>query len=446
MIDNSLFHNKKVAYHTLGCKLNFAETSSIAKQLSEEGFVKVRAGEEADICIVNTCSVTDTADHKCRQAIKRLQRQHPNALIIVTGCYAQLKPEEVSAIEGVDLVLGANEKFDLLEYLRKMKTTDEIFSFGFISHSDILKTKEFKPACSRDGRTRFFLKVQDGCDYYCTYCTIPLARGHSRNASIAETVKMAQQAIAEGAKEIVLSGVNTGDFGKTTSEKFIDLVKALDNLPDAVRFRISSVEPNLLTDELIEFIAASKRFMPHFHIPLQAGSNEVLQLMKRRYTTEFFAEKIKTIRRVLPDAFVGVDVIVGVRGETAELFEKSVHFIESLDISQLHVFTYSERAGTKMLEITDQIVPLAERKKRSEILHDISDKKTKAFYEKQIGKPAHALWESRKNTESMVGFTENYIRVEAPLNKEHINTVQIVQLGDWNEDKTALKIDFRLTI
>jgi len=434
MIDNSLFHNKKVAFHTLGCKLNFAETSSIAKQLSDEGFAKVRAGEEADICIVNTCSVTDSADNKCRQAIKRLRRQHPNALMIVTGCYAQLKPDEVSAIEGVDLVLGASEKFDLLEHLRKMKATskEEIF------HSDILKIKEFKPACSRDGRTRFFLKVQDGCDYFCTYCTIPFARGHSRNASIAETIKAAQQAIAEGAKEIVLAGVNTGDFGKTTSEKFIDLVKTLDNLPDDVRFRISSIEPNLLTDELIEFIAQSKRFMPHFHIPLQAGSDEMLQIMKRRYTTELFAGKIRTIRQILPDAFIGVDVIVGARGETTELFEKSKRFIENLDISQLHVFTYSERAGTKMVEIIDEIVPLAERKKRSEILHEISEKKTKTFYEKQIGKTVKVLWESRKNNENMVGFTENYVRVEAPLNKNSVNSVNTIQLGNWNEEKTAL--------
>ena len=436
MIDNSLFHNKKVAYHTLGCKLNFAETSSIGKQLSEEGFVKVRQGEQADVCIVNTCSVTDTADHKCRQAIKSLHRQHPNAVMVVTGCYAQLKPEEVSAIEGVDLVLGANEKFDILEHLRKMQNAskEEIF------HSDILKAKEFKPACSRDGRTRFFLKVQDGCDYYCTYCTIPFARGHSRNASIEETLNTVQQAIAEGAKEIVLSGVNTGDFGKTTSEKFIDLVKALDALPVEIRFRISSIEPNLLTDELIRFIAGSNHFMPHFHIPLQAGSDEVLKLMKRRYTTGFFAQKIETIRQILPNAFIGVDVITGVHGETAELFEKSKKFIESLDISQLHVFTYSERTGTKMLEI-NKVVPIAERKKRSEILHDISAEKTKAFYEKQIGKTAQVLWESRKSGENMVGFTENYIRVETPLNKDETNTIQTITLGNWNEEKTALTID-----
>ncbi|NDV47642.1 tRNA (N(6)-L-threonylcarbamoyladenosine(37)-C(2))-methylthiotransferase MtaB [Paludibacter sp. 221] len=435
MIDNSLFHNKKVHYHTLGCKLNFAETSSIGKMLSNEGFVKARAGEQADVCIVNTCSVTDTADHKCRQAINRLNRQHPNAVIIVTGCYAQLKPDEVAAIEGVDLVLGMNEKFDILEYLQKREenSSDEIF------HSDILKTKKFRPACSRDGRTRFFLKVQDGCDYYCTYCTIPFARGHSRNASIVETVEAAKEAIAEGAKEIVLSGVNTGDFGKTTSEKFIDLVKALDALPQDIRFRISSIEPNLLTDELIEYLAHSRHFMPHFHIPLQTGSNAVLKLMKRRYTTEFFAEKIQTIHKFIPDAFIGVDVIVGVRGETEKYFQEAVNFIESLDISQLHVFSYSERAGTKMLEIEPVVSP-AERKRRSEVLHEISAKKTRLFYEKQIGKTDYVLWESRKNDDNMVGFTENYIRVEHPYIKEHINTIQKVKLADWNEDKSAITV------
>ena len=433
MIDNSLFHNKKVVYHTLGCKLNFAETSSIGKQLSEEGFVKARQGEEADVCIVNTCSVTDTADHKCRQAIKRLHRQHPNAIMIVTGCYAQLKPEEVSTIEGVDLVLGANEKFDILEHLQKMENSsrEEVY------HSDILKAKDFKPACSRDGRTRFFLKVQDGCDYYCTYCTIPFARGHSRNASVEETVQMAKEAIDEGAKEIVLSGVNTGDFGKSTAEKFIDLVKALDALPCEIRFRISSIEPNLLTDELIEFIATSKHFMPHFHIPLQAGSDEVLKLMKRRYATDFFAQKIKTIRQIVPDAFIGVDVIVGVRGETDELFQKSEEFIRSLDISQLHVFAYSERTGTKMLEI-GEIVPVSERKRRSEIMHDISTEKTNAFYEKQIGKTTQVLWESCKNDENMMGFTRNYVRVEAPVKKDEINSVRKIKLGGWNGEKSAL--------
>lgn len=432
MIDNSLFQTKKVYYHTLGCKLNFAETSAIGRQLSEAGYVKVRTGEQADVCIVNTCSVTDIADHKCRQAIKRLIRTHPDAIMIVTGCYAQLKPEEVSQIEGVDLVLGSNEKFDILAYLAGLSGEE-------IHHSDILKAKEFKPACSKDGRTRFFLKVQDGCDYYCTYCTIPYARGHSRNASIADTVMEAEKAIKEGAKEIILSGVNTGDFGKSTSEKFIDLVKALDSIPDEVRFRISSIEPNLLTNEMIAFIAQSNHFMPHFHIPLQSGSDDVLKLMKRRYDTAFFAEKIKTIRNYIPDAFIGVDVIVGVRGETELFFENSIKFINSLDISQLHVFTYSERTGTKMLDIED-IVPISERKRRSEVLREISDKKTIEFYEKQIGKTMQALWESRKIGEGMSGFTQNYIRVEQPFNKEDINTIKTIKLGNWNAEKSALTI------
>ena len=437
MIDQTLFHNKKVAYLTLGCKLNFAETSYIGRQLSEDGFVKARPGEEADVCIVNTCSVTDTADHKCRQAIKRLHRQHPNAIIIVTGCYAQLKPEEVAAIDGVNLVLGANEKFDIRAYLHNLNSPSPAEA---IHHSDILKTKEFRPACSRDGRTRFFLKVQDGCDYYCTYCTIPFARGHSRNASIADTVAMARQAIAEGAKEIVLSGVNTGDFGKSTGEKFIDLVRALDALPGDTRFRISSIEPNLITDEIIALIAGSRHFMPHFHIPLQAGSDEVLKLMKRRYTTAFFAQKIQTIKQIIPHAFIGVDVIVGVHGETDELFEKSRAFIESLDVSQLHVFTYSERAGTKMLEIGD-VVPVHERRQRNEVLHNLSAEKCNAFYESQAGKTAHVLWESRKHGENMVGFTENYIKAEAPYRKELINTIQEVRLGYWNADRSALTVE-----
>ena len=434
MIDNSLFYNKKVAYHTLGCKLNFAETSAIGKQLSDEGFVKVRPGEQADVCIINTCSVTDTADHKCRQAINRLNRQHPNAIMVITGCYAQLKPEEISKIEGVDLVLGANEKFSILEYLQKMdsdKNTE-------IHSSEIKTLTEFKPSCSRDDRTRFFLKVQDGCDYFCTYCTIPLARGRSRNATIADTVAMAQQAISEGAKEIVLSGVNTGDFGKSTGENFFDLVKALDALPNNTRFRISSIEPNLLTDEIIEFISKSQHFMPHFHIPLQSGSNEVLHIMKRRYTTEFFAKKIETIKKTIPDAFIGVDVIVGVKGETNELFEQALHFIKSLDISQLHVFSYSERAGTKMLEI-EHSVSIQERKRRSEVLHSLSDTLTKEFYEKQIGKSAQVLWESRHKDENMVGFSDNYIRTERPYDKNAVNTIQTITLGGWNKEMSALK-------
>ncbi|NLI71321.1 MAG: tRNA (N(6)-L-threonylcarbamoyladenosine(37)-C(2))-methylthiotransferase MtaB [Bacteroidales bacterium] len=433
MIDNTLFHNKKVVYHTLGCKLNFAESSAIGKQLTDEGFVKARAGEEADVCIINTCSVTDTADHKCRQAINRLNRLHPNAKMIVTGCYAQLKPNEIASIEGVDLVLGANEKFDLLNYLKKWDDASETK----IDRSNILKVKEFRPAISHDDRTRHFLKIQDGCDYYCTYCTIPLARGHSRSGTIAETVKMAQDVIASGAKEIVLTGVNTGEFGKKNGENFIDLLKGLDSIDTEVRYRISSVEPNLMTEDIVKFVSESKCFAPHFHIPLQSGSNKVLKLMRRRYTKEEFAEKIAIIRHYLPNAFIGIDTIVGVRGETIECFNESVDFLQNLDFSQLHVFTYSERSGTKMLEISHN-VPIKERKRRSNLLHKISDKKTNAFYEKQIGKHANVLWENKRDAGFMYGFSENYVRLKRPYNKALINTFENVVISNDNIALTDL--------
>lgn len=432
MIDNSVFHNKKVVFHTLGCKLNFAETSAIGKKMADEGFVKVRAGEEADVCVINTCSVTDTADRKCRQAISKLNRQHPNAIMVVTGCYAQLKPEEISKIEGVDLVLGANEKFSILDYIRTMGEGTSVHT------TRVNKIREFAPSVSRDDRTRYFLKVQDGCDYYCTYCTIPFARGRSRSADIAQTVQKAMEAIDAGAREIVLTGVNIGDFGKGSTETFFDLVKAFDAIDRDVRFRISSIEPNLLTDEIIEYVVNSRHIMPHFHIPLQSGTNEVLGLMKRKYNRELFAHKVQKIKQLMPHAFIGVDVIVGVRGETPELFEESCRFIDSLDISQLHVFTYSERAGTKMLDI-EQNTPVQERKKRSDILHLMSDKKTKAFYESQMGKSFPVLWESRHNGDNMVGFTANYIRVERPYDKSRVNTVEVVRLGGWNEEGSALK-------
>ena len=435
MIDNSVFHNKKVAFHTLGCKLNFAETSAIGKKMTDEGFVKARAGESADVCVINTCSVTDTADRKCRQAISKLNRQHPNAIMVVTGCYAQLKPEEISKIEGVDLVLGANEKFSILDYIRNIDT-DKPASFHT---TKINKIKEFTPSCSRDDRTRYFLKVQDGCDYYCTYCTIPFARGASRSASIEQTIEKAWEAIHAGAKEIVLTGVNIGDFGKSNDESFLDLVKAFDAIDSDVRFRISSIEPNLLTDELIDFVVNSNKIMPHFHIPLQSGTNEVLQLMKRKYKRELFENKVQKIKSLMPHAFIGVDVIVGVRGETAELFEASCEFIDTLDISQLHVFTYSERAGTKMLDI-EQNTPISERKKRSEILHLLSDKKIQKFYESHILKTYPVLWESRQQGDKLVGFTNNYIKVERLYDKSKVNTVEMVQLGDWNEEKSALTV------
>ncbi len=403
--------------------------------MTDEGFSKIKPGEEADVCVINTCSVTDTADHKCRQAISRLNRQHPNAIMVVTGCYAQLKPDEIAAIDGVDLVLGANEKFSILDHLRKLDNS----GIAEVHRDEIKQVREFKPSCSHDDRTRYFLKVQDGCDYFCTYCTIPFARGRSRNATIAETVAMAEEAIRDGAKEIVLSGVNIGDFGKSTKEGFFDLVKALDNIQTDVRFRISSIEPNLLTDEIIDYISSAKRFMPHFHIPLQSGTNEVLEIMKRKYNRELFAHKVEKIKQLMPDAFIGVDVIVGVRGETAELFEQSCQFIDSLDISQLHVFTYSERAGTKMLEM-EHIVHLKERKHRSDVLHALSDKKTKAFYESQRGKTSPVLWESRHKGENMVGFTANYVKAERPYDKILVNKVEIVTLGNWNEDKSAICI------
>ncbi|MDR3704436.1 MAG: tRNA (N(6)-L-threonylcarbamoyladenosine(37)-C(2))-methylthiotransferase MtaB [Paludibacteraceae bacterium] len=435
MIDTSIFQDKKVAFHTLGCKLNFAETSSIGRSLTESGFRKVKPGEQADVCVINTCSVTDMADRKCRQAITRFTRLHPNAFVVVTGCYAQLKPEEVAGIRGVDLVLGAKEKFDIELYLNDLHKKEQAEV-----HSDkINAVKDFHPSCSSDDRTRFFLKVQDGCDYYCTYCTIPFARGRSRSGTIAQTLEAAKLAVSEGAKEIVLTGVNTGDFGKNTGETFFQLVQALDDVEGVERYRISSIEPNLLTDEIIQFVAQSKRFAPHFHIPLQSGSNEVLQLMKRKYKRELFAEKIQTVKLFMPHAFIGVDVIVGTRGETAEYFEDAHRFIESLDISQLHVFTYSERAGTKALEI-DYKVDSAEKKHRSEQLHQLSEQKVHAFYQSEIGKQAHVLWESAKKGECMHGFTENYVRVVAPYDKAKTNTIETVVLKDFSKEEDVIAL------
>ena len=374
----------------------------------------MRPGEEADLCVVNTCSVTDTADHKCRQAIHRLHRQHPHAAIVVTGCYAQLKPHEVAAIEGVDLVLGAAEKFDLPAHLRRLRQAVPPGTPADVYRADIRQATPFRPACSRDGRTRFFLKVQDGCDYFCTYCTIPFARGRSRNAPVADTVDMARRAIAEGAREIVLTGVNTGDFGKSTGERLIDLLRALDALPGDTRIRISSIEPDLLTDDIIRLTAASPHLMPHFHLPLQAGSDDVLRLMHRRYDTALFARKVQAIRRAIPHAFIGVDVITGVHGETDALFEQGRAFIDALPASQLHVFTYSERAGTRMLQMPHP-VPVPERRRRNEVLQAISRQKHHAFCESQIGRPARVLWEGRRRADRMAGFTENYVRGRSPL-------------------------------
>lgn len=433
MIDTTVFQNKKAVYYTLGCKLNFSETSTIGKILKEAGVRTARKGEVADICIVNTCSVTEVADKKCRQAIHRLAKENPGAFIVVTGCYAQLKPGQVADIEGVDLVLGAEQKGDLIKYLGDMQKRE---------HGEAVTTaskdiRKFSPSCERGDRTRYFLKVQDGCDYFCSYCTIPFARGRSRNGSIADIVKQAEEVAAEGGKEIVITGVNTGDFGKSTGENFFDLVKALDEVEGIERYRISSIEPNLLTDEIIEFVSKSKRFMPHFHIPLQSGCDEVLKLMRRRYDTALFAEKIQNIKSLMPDAFIGVDVIVGTRGETEEYFEKAYQFIKGLDVTQLHVFSYSERPGTQALKI-DHVVSPDEKHERSQRLLAISDEKTKAFYRKHIGREMKVLMEHSKEGVPMHGFTDNYIRVELKRDNELDNRIVTVRLEGFNEDETSL--------
>lgn len=445
MIDTSAFQGKKARFYTLGCKLNFSETSTFAKLLGEMGVVEAEDGEKADICLVNTCSVTEMADHKCRQTIHRLVRENPGAFMVVTGCYAQLDSEKVSKMYGVDLVLGSNEKADLLQYLNDAwalpaDAADD--GHRHIFHN--VKTKDiktFQPSCSRGNRTRYFLKVQDGCNYYCTYCTIPFARGNSRNPSIASLVAQAEQAAREGGKEIVLTGVNIGDFGQTTGEKFIDLVKALDGVEGIQRFRISSIEPDLISDELIEYCAASRAFMPHFHIPLQSGSDEVLKLMHRRYSRDLFAHKIGLIKQLMPDAFIGVDVMVGCRGETPECFDDSYAFLDSLPVTQLHVFPYSERRGTAALRI-NYVVADNVKKERVHKLLKLSDEKTLDFYARHIGKEAEVLFEKSAHGKVMHGFTRNYIRVELPPSDDNDrldNEIVKVRLGELNYAKNALK-------
>ena len=451
MIDSSVFQGKKAAYFTLGCKLNFSETSTFGRLLQDMGVSTAEEGDKADICLINTCSVTEVADHKCRQAIHRMVRQHPGAFVVVTGCYAQLEAETISKIDGVDLVLGANEKANLIQYLSDAWTTAQPDSDDAVSDKSLhkhysVKTKDIKtfaPSCSRGNRTRYFLKVQDGCDYFCTYCTIPFARGFSRNPSIASLVEQARQAAAEGGKEIVLTGVNIGDFGATTHESFVDLVKALDQVEEIKRYRISSLEPDLLSDELIEYCAHSRAFMPHFHIPLQSGSDAVLKLMHRRYDSALFAHKINLIKEFMPDAFIGVDVMVGTRGETPELFEETYDFLNSLDVTHLHVFPYSERPGTAALRIP-YVVSDKDKKLRSKRLIEMSDVKTQTFYAKYIGAEAEVLFEKATRGKAMHGFTKNYIRVELPAaqsSDELDNQLIRVRLGDFNHDKTALKCE-----
>ena len=453
MINTSVFQDKKAAYFTLGCKLNFSETSTFGKMLADLGVHVAEEGEVADICLVNTCSVTEVADHKCRQAIHRLVRNNPGAFVVVTGCYAQLESESVSKIDGVDLVLGSDEKANLIQFLSDAWTSkesaaerDEDGKAESLHEFHSVKTKmikSFAPSCSRGNRTRYFLKVQDGCDYYCTYCTIPYARGNSRNPTIASLVAQAEEAAREGGKEIVLTGVNIGDFGKTTGESFLDLCKALDKVEGIERYRISSMEPDLLSDELIEFCSQSRAFMPHFHVPLQSGSDEVRKLMHRRYDKALFAHKIDLIKQKMPDAFIGVDVMVGCRGETPECFEECYEFLDGVDVTQLHVFPYSERPGTAALRIP-YVVDDAEKKVRSKRLLDLSEQKRINFYTRYIGTEQEVLFEKATRGKAMHGFTANYIRVELPAklaNEEYDNQILRVRLGEFNRDKSALQVE-----
>ena len=447
MIDTSAFQGKTAAYYTLGCKLNFSETSTFGKMLQELGVRTAQKGERADICLINTCSVTEVADKKCRQQIHRMVRENPSAFVVVTGCYAQLEADEVAKIDGVSLVLGSDEKANLIQFLSDAWTGARDGSVSSRESGSAFfrkKTKDIKsfaPSCSRGNRTRYFLKVQDGCDYFCTYCTIPYARGFSRNPTIASLVAQAEEAVSEGGKEIVLTGVNIGDFGKTTGEHFIDLVKALDGVEGIRRYRISSLEPDLLSDELISYCAQSRAFMPHFHIPLQSGSDTVLKLMHRHYDRQLFADKIHRIKELMPDAFIGVDVMVGCRGETPECFEETYEFLKALDVTQLHVFPYSERPGTSALNIP-YVVSEKDKKLRSKRLLDLSDEKTLAFYQHHIGLEAEVLFEKSTRGRAMHGFTRNYIRVElSPKEADPAmdNQLVTVRLGELTADKQSLK-------
>lgn len=447
MIDTAAFQGKTAKFYTLGCKLNFSETSTFARTLYNMGVREAKKTEQADICLINTCSVTEVADHKCRQIIHRMVRQNPGAFVIVTGCYAQLESATVAKIEGVDLVLGSNEKADLVQYLsdawNKVDTAKEETSEGEYHSVKTKDIKSFQASCSRGNRTRYFLKVQDGCNYFCTYCTIPFARGFSRNPTIQSLVAQAEEAAREGGKEIVLTGVNIGDFGKTTGESFLDLVKALDKVEGIQRFRISSLEPDLIDDELIAYCAESRAFMPHFHIPLQSGSDEVLELMHRRYDTALFARKIKLIKERMPDAFIGVDVMVGSRGERPEYFEDCYNFLDSLPVTQLHVFPYSERPGTAALSIP-YVVDDREKKHRAHKLLKLSDEKTRAFYAAHIGQEADVLFEKAARGKAMHGFTDNYIRVELSpdqAKEEYDNQILRVRLGEFNFDQSSLKAE-----
>nr|WP_319573486.1 tRNA (N(6)-L-threonylcarbamoyladenosine(37)-C(2))-methylthiotransferase MtaB [uncultured Draconibacterium sp.] len=417
------YKGKKAAFYTLGCKLNFSETSTIAGSFKEVGFDRVEFDEKADVYVINTCSVTNQGDKASRNIVRKAVKQNPNAMVIVVGCYSQLKPDEVGHIEGVDMVLGTQEKFHIPHYLgdlQKRETTE-------IKTTRLANIKNYHKAFSWGDRTRSFLKIQDGCDYYCSFCTIPYARGRSRNDNIVDTVKEAQKSVQKGYKEIILTGVNIGDFGKSTGENFLDLLKALEQVEGLERLRLGSVEPNLLKDEIIELVSNSKVIMPHFHLPLQSGSDEILSLMKRKYSTDLYRKRVERIREIVPHAFIGVDVIAGTNGETEKYFQESFDFLNSLEISQLHAFTYSERSGTQALKIPWK-VDVEERKNRTQKYISLSEKKLRAFYEKHIGVSQTALFEAQKKQDKMFGFTENYIKVEVPYQEELVNKLGSVKL------------------
>lgn len=425
---------KKVAFYTLGCKLNFSETSTISRSFEEKGYQRVEFNQDPDIFIINTCSVTENADKKCRKIVREAQRINPDGYVAIIGCYAQLKPQEIAGIDGVDAVLGAAEKFRLTELLDGF--VKEPSGNARVYNSSIEEVLDYHASYSLNDRTRTFLKVQDGCDYPCSYCTIPLARGSSRSDTIGNVVKAAQDIAARDVREIVLTGVNIGDFGIQNgirNERFADLVKALDEVEGIDRFRISSIEPNLLTDEILEFVTDSKRFVPHFHVPLQSGSNKVLGLMKRRYRRELYKDRVEKIKALMPDACIGVDVIVGHPGETQELFLETYAFLQELPVSYLHVFTYSERANTNALEIKP-VVPASQRAERSKMLHILSEKKKRAFYESQLGRVSRVLFEEEIEDGYMQGWTENYVRVMAKYDPLLINEIKTVQLSSIAEN------------
>lgn len=429
-----MYYNRKIALHTLGCKLNFSESSAIGRSLVENGYQKVDFSDRADYYIINTCSVTQNADKETRQIVRSALRTNPNAKIIVVGCYAQLKPEEIAAIPGVSLVLGANEKFRIHEYLFRLEEQSE----PLVVSGDINEVGFYADAYSQGERTRSFLKVQDGCDYFCSFCTIPMARGRSRSHSIAQTVEVAKKVAGSGVKEIVLTGVNIGDFGNSpdgntrTDENFFQLIQQMDNIDGVDRFRISSIEPNLLSDDIINFVAASDKFMPHFHIPLQSGSDKILKLMRRKYLSKLYRQRVEQIKSVMPHACIGVDVIVGFPGETEERFLETYEFINELDVSYLHVFTYSERTNTRALNLSP-VVPVAERKERNKRLRILGEKKMRKFYSEHLNTERPVLFESENDNGWMYGFTDNYIKVAVPFNDSRINKIRPVMLSSLSD-------------